>query len=73
MVDHHTMAVVEDHEAIMMTDMVPLHQHSLVADHLALVGSHLMASQAISHHPIQEIEGVDVPLGVTMAHQVSVS
>lgn len=71
MVDHHRMvAAAADHEAIMMTDMVLLHPDSL-ADHLGqVVDSHLMASQAISHHPMQEIEGVVVPLGVMMVLQV---
>lgn len=69
MVGHHIMvAAVVDHGAIMMMD--PLHQDSL-ADHLAQAGSHhIMASQAISHHPMPEIEGADAPLGVTMVHQV---
>jgi len=61
-------AAAVDHGAIMMTDMDPLHQDSL-ADHLAQSGSHI-TSQAIFHHPMQEIEGADVPLGVMMVHQV---
>ncbi len=69
MVVHHHMAAAADHEAIMMTDMVLLHPDSL-ADHLDQADSLLMASQAISLHPMQEIEGVDVPLGVMMVLQV---
>ena len=61
-------AAAVDHGAIMMTDMDPLHQDSL-ADRLAQSGSHI-TSQAIFHHPMQEIEGADVPLGVMMVHQV---
>ena len=73
MVGHHMVVVAAaavDHEATMMTGMAPLHPDSL-ADHLdQVVDSHLTASQAISHHPMQEIEGVDVPLGVMMVLQV---
>jgi len=74
MVDrHHTVvAAAADHEEqdTMMIDMAPLHPDSL-ADHLlAQVESLRMASQVISHHPMQEIEGVGVRLGATMVLQV---
>jgi len=72
MVGHHMVvaAAAVDHEAIMTTDMAPLHPDSS-ADHLdQVVDSHLTASQAISHHPMQGIEGVDVLLGAMMVHQV---
>ena len=73
MVDHHMVVAVAaavDHEAIMTTDMAPLHPDSLAGHLDQEVDSHLTASQAISHHPMQGIEGVDVPLGVMMVHQV---
>jgi len=73
MVDrHHTVVAAADHEEqdTMMIDMAPLHPDSL-ADHLlAQVESLRMASQVISHHPMQEIEGVGVRLGATMVLQV---
>jgi len=70
---HHTVVAAADHEEeedTMMIDMAPLHPDSLEDHLLAQVDSLPMASQVISHHPMQEIEGVGVRLGVTMVLQV---